>query len=86
MNDCVGSPTAPWHPEIFSNLVPGADPMTGCLQYTACPAAYPVVFCTTVGQGLSVQRDRVIPAVTAFYEELERAADGGAPGPDAGSD
>jgi poly(3-hydroxybutyrate) depolymerase len=58
-NGCQGdhtsSPTAPWP------VMPDV-----CLQYTTCPADYPVVFCTTMGQGHGNQPDRAIPAFTAF--------------------
>jgi hypothetical protein len=60
-NGCQGdhtnSPTAPWPamPDV-------------CLQYTSCPADYPVVFCTTTGFGHGNQPDRAIPAFTAFAD------------------
>jgi hypothetical protein len=58
-NGCQGdhtsSPTAPWPP------MPDV-----CLQYTSCPAEFPVVFCTTMGQGHADQHARAIPAFTAF--------------------
>ena len=71
MNGCVGSPTEPWHPELIGT---GDDGTEGCLKYTACPAAYPVVFCSTMGQGQADQHDHVIPGVTLFFKELEQAA------------
>jgi poly(3-hydroxybutyrate) depolymerase len=58
-NGCSGSPTAPWP----------AMP-TICLQYTACPAAYPVVFCTTTGAGHGAQLNLAIPAFTQFFDSL----------------
>jgi poly(3-hydroxybutyrate) depolymerase len=61
-NGCVGSPTTPWHPEL--------PMMDGCLQYTACPQAHPVVFCTTTGQGHADQHARAIPAFTLFFKEI----------------
>jgi hypothetical protein len=36
-NGCMGSPSSNW---------PG---MAGCVQYTACPAAFPVIWCTPGG-------------------------------------
>jgi hypothetical protein len=65
-NGCQGdhasSPTAPWPtmPDV-------------CLQYTSCPADYPVVFCTTTGFGFSSQDERAIPAFTAFDDLLSPA-------------
>ena len=46
-NKCTGTATAPYDPG------PGAAPLPAtavCVSYTGCPAAYPVVFCTTMGQ------------------------------------
>jgi len=63
MNGCVGSPTAPWHPEI--DLLKGV-----CLQYTACPLDYPVVFCTTNGLGHADDHERAIPALNLFFNQL----------------
>jgi hypothetical protein len=62
-NGCQGdhtsSPTAAWTP------MPDV-----CLQYTSCPADYPVVFCTTTGMGHLSQTDREVPAFTAFADML----------------
>jgi poly(3-hydroxybutyrate) depolymerase len=66
MNGCTGSPTEPWHPEI--------EGMGVCVKHTSCPAAYPVVFCTTTGQGHYDQHDRAIPGLALFFKELEQAA------------
>ena len=63
MNGCVGSPTAPWHPEI--------DSLKGvCVQYTACPLDYPVVFCTTNGLGHADDHERAIPGFNLFFNQL----------------
>ena len=36
----------------FDPMTTAAAPATtACVKYTGCPAAYPVVFCTTMGQG-----------------------------------
>jgi poly(3-hydroxybutyrate) depolymerase len=65
MNGCTGSPTEPYHADVLGPDI--------CLKYTACPAAYPVVFCSTMGLGHSDQHDRLIPGVTLFFKELEQA-------------
>ncbi|HVU50161.1 MAG TPA: hypothetical protein VHL80_05725, partial [Polyangia bacterium] len=59
-------PTKPWHDDIMGQGV--------CLQYTACPTAYPVVFCTTTGQGHADQHERAIPGYNKFWDEMEMAA------------
>jgi poly(3-hydroxybutyrate) depolymerase len=64
MNGCVGSPTAPWHPEI-------ASLKDVCVQYTACPLDYPVVFCTTNGLGHADDHERAIPAFNLFFNQLD---------------
>jgi poly(3-hydroxybutyrate) depolymerase len=42
INKCTGTATVPW-----ATACPGC----GCIQYTGCPAAYPVVRCRPPGQG-----------------------------------
>jgi hypothetical protein len=79
-NGCQGdhtsSPTAVWPamPDI-------------CLQYTSCPADYPVVFCTTMGMGHANQPERAIPAFTAFDDLLSTTTSSPHPTvvPDAGT-
>jgi poly(3-hydroxybutyrate) depolymerase len=60
-NGCSGGasgPQAPW----------GSTPNESsiCQQFTACPAAYPVVFCTTSGLGHSSEDPVAIPAFIEF--------------------
>jgi poly(3-hydroxybutyrate) depolymerase len=71
MNSCGSTdpdkaPQAPWHEDIMGTGV--------CKQYTGCPKAYPVVFCTTVGQGHADQHGIAIPGFTTFANEMEAAA------------
>jgi hypothetical protein len=65
MNACTGSPTQPWHPEILG--------MGVCVQYTSCPAGYPVVFCTTTGFGHADQHERAVPGFKLFFDEVSAA-------------
>ena len=58
-NGCAGSPTAPWAP--MSDV---------CVQYTACPKEFPVVFCTTNGQGHGDQPTRALPAFAKFFDMM----------------
>jgi hypothetical protein len=55
---------APWHAD---------DARIGnvCRWFFICPAATPVVFCTTNGIGLPNDDTRVIPAVTYFFDQVE---------------
>ena len=75
MNGCSSKnpPTAPWHEEVTA-IGKGV-----CVKYTDCPAAYPVVFCTTTGLGHSDQSDRAIPAFKLFFDELEAQMTPGQP-------
>ena len=68
MNGCFSAnpPTMPWHEDIMGKGV--------CVKYTDCPVAYPVVFCTTFGQGHMDQHGIAIPGFTTFAKELETAA------------
>jgi hypothetical protein len=45
-----------------------------CVKYTACPASYPVVFCTTKMQGHADQHEKAIPGFKIFADEMETAA------------
>jgi len=71
MNGCDTSSTAPqepWHPELGN----------ACTKFTTCPADYPVVLCTAQGAGHSDSRPFMLPATTAFFDELEAARGPGA--------
>ncbi len=63
MNGCESANpnTAPWHEDIMGKGV--------CVKYTDCPAAYPVVFCSTEGEGHGDDHYRAIPAFTLFFDE-----------------
>jgi poly(3-hydroxybutyrate) depolymerase len=57
-NGCTGTFMSPMPPTgcgtACANYDTGATPlppMTTCVRYTGCPAAYPVVFCSSVGLG-----------------------------------
>lgn len=58
-NKCTGSQTSPW---------PGMSDV--CVQYTDCPKEYPVVFCTTNGQGHNDQSNRAIPGFKKFFDMM----------------
>ena len=58
MNGCVGSATEPWGEGLLAEI---------CLRYINCPAEYPVIFCTTTGQGHSDQAANAIPGFTQFF-------------------
>jgi poly(3-hydroxybutyrate) depolymerase len=63
MNGCFSANpnTTPWHEDVMGKGV--------CVKYTDCPAEYPVVFCTTVGQGHADEHERAIPGFTLFFDE-----------------
>jgi poly(3-hydroxybutyrate) depolymerase len=68
MNGCDTSANAPvqtsWH---------AADRRIGdvCRKFVGCAADHPVVFCTTSGIGKSSQDERMVPALTYFFDEVE---------------
>ena len=64
VNGCSGSATEKW------DGAPG-DLADLCEKYTACPAEYPVIFCTTSGRGHDAQDDHALPAFTEFANELD---------------
>jgi hypothetical protein len=74
-NGCVGNyvdgPKRAWAP---AENIPG---MGGgiCQEYTGCPAEtvqrYPLVFCTTTGQGHSDQAASAIPTFTQFMNMMD---------------
>jgi hypothetical protein len=58
-----GGPTEVWGADVVVNGT--------CLKYTACPAEYPVVFCTTQGQGHASQNSNAIRGFNRFMDDLE---------------
>jgi poly(3-hydroxybutyrate) depolymerase len=65
MNGCYSNnpKTVPWHETELGKGV--------CVQYTDCPADYPVVFCTTSGLGHQAQPEKAVPGFSIFFNELE---------------
>jgi poly(3-hydroxybutyrate) depolymerase len=61
-NGCTGSATKAWGDiDLLSSV---------CQQYTACPADYPVVFCTTMGLQHGAQDDRALPGFIEFQNMM----------------
>jgi poly(3-hydroxybutyrate) depolymerase len=75
MNGCYSTTptTAPWHA--------GQTNMDVCVKYTDCPAAYPVVFCTSVGLGHADQHETAVPGFKWFFDEVEAGGKLGNPKP-----
>jgi hypothetical protein len=68
-NGCAGGssgPTVPWGDTSLLSDV--------CVQYTACPKEYPVVFCTTQGKGHTDQVTRAVPGFRQFFDLMEPMA------------
>jgi|HubBroStandDraft_1064217.scaffolds.fasta_scaffold30758_3 poly(3-hydroxybutyrate) depolymerase len=59
-NGCVGTATTPW--TVFM----GGD----CMQYTGCPADYPVIFCSGGGGGHTDGGGNYPPAIWSFWSGL----------------
>jgi len=62
-NGCTGGADGPT--EVWE--VPDGE----CVKYTACPAEYPVIFCTTQGRGHGASNDIAIPEFTKMMQEIE---------------
>jgi hypothetical protein len=62
MNGCFSATpnTVPWHEDIMGKGV--------CVQYTDCPAAYPVVFCTVQSE-FTDERHIAVPGFTTLFDE-----------------
>jgi polyhydroxybutyrate depolymerase len=61
-NGCVGSAMKAWGSiDLLSSV---------CMQYTACPVDYPVVFCTTMGLQHGAQDNRALPGFIEFQEMM----------------
>jgi hypothetical protein len=65
--DMCGPGTAPYDPGPGA-MLPNA--MSQCLKYTGCPAAYPVIFCTTFGQGHSSQDPLAVGGFWNFFKSF----------------
>jgi poly(3-hydroxybutyrate) depolymerase len=67
IDQCNGTATAPYDPGPGATI-PNA--MSQCLKYTGCPAAYPVIFCTTYGQGHSSQDPLAVGGFWNFFKSF----------------
>jgi len=68
-NGCTGGadgPTEEWGGDFFNAGT--------CLKYTACPAEYPVIFCSTTGRGHGSQNDNAVAGFSQFASDIEAAA------------
>src|SRR5262249_23012839 len=68
--DGANGPTEPWGTDLFIGLSYGSG---SCMKYSARPAEYPVVFCTTVGRPHDANTASAIPGFTRFISEIEGA-------------
>jgi hypothetical protein len=67
-NGCAegaAGPTETWGDDFVEGVT--------CLKYSACPAEYPVVVCTTTGQSRGSYSSRAVPGFTRFMNEIEAA-------------
>jgi predicted peptidase len=68
LNKCQGGQTmdtAPTAPYTIDGVPPAN--MVSCVQYTGCPANYPIVFCTSMGQAHNAQDTTAIPGFWQFF-------------------
>jgi hypothetical protein len=62
--DGTAGPTVPWGEDWLPDNA-------SCAKYTACPAEYPVVFCTTVGRNRGSANDIAVPGFNRLMDESE---------------
>jgi poly(3-hydroxybutyrate) depolymerase len=83
LNNCQGgqtmttAPTAPYTINALAGLDGGVSDaglggsaMVDCVRYTGCPADYPIVFCTSTGQGHGAQETTAIPGFWGFFSQF----------------
>jgi hypothetical protein len=71
MNGCTGGWTmtgAPKEPYTIAGVPNNAD--FDCVRYTGCPAAYPIVFCTSRGKAHDAQTSAAVPGFWQFFKSL----------------
>jgi poly(3-hydroxybutyrate) depolymerase len=71
MNGCTGGwtmSTAPKEPYTIVGVPNNAD--LDCVRYTGCPAAYPIVFCTSRGKAHDAQTSTAVPGFWQFFKSL----------------
>lgn len=72
INGCSLTETMPYDPHLGPNDTDLQGHPILCVQYQGCPAAYPVVWCPTMGQGHSDQvgTGLSVPGFWNFWEAL----------------
>lgn len=72
INGCSLTDTMPYDPHLGPNDTDLEGHPILCVQYQGCPAAYPVVWCPTMGQGHSdqVATGLSVPGFWNFWEAL----------------
>jgi hypothetical protein len=71
VNGCTGGTTmetAPTAPYTITGIPTNA--IFGCVQYTGCPAQYPIVFCTSQDQQHNAQTAAAVPGFWEFFARL----------------
>ena len=71
LNGCTGGWTmtsAPKEPYTIAGVPNNAD--FNCVKYTGCPAAYPIVFCTSRGKAHDAQTGAAVPGFWQFFKGL----------------
>ena len=64
-NGCTGGPAG--KTLLWKSALDGVD---SCQRFVDCPAAYPVVFCTTFGRGHSAQDDLALQRFIQFQDSM----------------
>jgi len=71
LNGCTGGTTMDTAPSAPYTITGVPNTATfSCVQYTGCPAPYPIVFCTSQDQQHNAQTTAAVPGFWQFFEGL----------------
>jgi hypothetical protein len=71
LNHCTGGTTMMTAPTATYTITGVANNANfDCVRYTGCPAAYPIVFCTSRGKAHDAQASAAVPGFWEFFESF----------------
>jgi hypothetical protein len=71
LNKCAGGTTMATAPTAPYTITARPNTATfNCVQYTGCPAEYPIVFCTSMGLAHDSQASAAVPGFWEFFDRF----------------